>query len=365
MKTITIQTDHSVYPVVLGEDAIEKLDDIVNQLTPVVTSILLIADETVYKLHKNYIASGLPERIKRSTFLTPAGEKAKSFEVYQNAIGFALEEGLDRHSLVIACGGGATGDLAGFVAATFMRGIRLIQLPTTILAHDSAVGGKVAINHPLGKNMVGSFHQPAAVIYDMNFLHSLPIRESRSGFAEVIKHAIIADPKWLDEMMADLDSLESLDNELLENSLKKGIEIKAAIVEKDEKELGIRAYLNFGHTYGHAIETWAGYGKWSHGESIMAGMVYSLYLSKKLKNLEFDLLRFVRWINKLGYTAQPPAESQFDELLQLMLKDKKTVGKEVRFVLLEKIGKPVIQKIDTKELAAADKMIRSAKGEIK
>ncbi|MDG5470644.1 3-dehydroquinate synthase [Jeotgalibacillus sp. ET6] len=364
METLTVKTDHSSYPVFLGNGAIKKLSGYVSQLKPAVTSVLLIADEVVYTLHQNYITEQLPPHVKVSTFITPPGEKAKSFEVYQNAIGFALQEGLDRHSLIIACGGGATGDVAGFTAATYMRGIRFIQLPTTILAHDSAVGGKVAINHPLGKNMAGSFHQPAAVIYDSHFLESLPVREVRSGFAEVIKHAMIADPRWLQELMTELNTLDNLDHHLLIDSLKKGIEIKSSIVEKDEKELGIRAFLNFGHTYGHALEAWAGYGKWSHGESIMVGMIYSLYLSRKYKNLAFDIPEFIQWIKKLGYAAAPPEEAEFDSLLQLMLKDKKTIDSEIRFVLLEDIGKPVLQKIEIRELAEADRLIRSTKGEI-
>lgn len=364
METISIKTTHSTYPVYLGEGAIEKLPEQIKQLQPAVTSVMYIVDETVNKLHRQYIEAHLPNYVHIHWYVTPSGESAKTFEVYQEALGEALKFGLDRHSLIVACGGGATGDLAGFVAASFMRGIRFIQVPTTILAHDSSVGGKVAINHPMGKNMVGSFHQPSAVIYDVIFLASLPEREVRSGFAEVIKHALIGDPIWLTKLMEEIPSLMSIPLERLTECLKKGIEIKASIVEQDEKELGIRAHLNFGHTYGHAIEAWAGYGKWSHGESIMAGMIYALLLSKKINHLQFDLQRFVHWVTELGYETSPPAEASFDELLYLMLKDKKTIANEIRFVLLKKLGEPLVQKVNIEDLKEIDHVIRDAKGEI-
>ena len=194
----------------------------------------------------------------------------------------ALDFKLDRHSLILALGGGAVGDLSGFVAATFMRGIPFIQIPTTILAHDSAVGGKVAINHPAGKNMIGAFYQPEAVVYDIDFLKSLPEHEIRSGFAEVIKHGLIQDPSfyhWLKENILSIDMMISDEN--LIHFLSRGVEIKSAIVEEDEKETGIRAYLNFGHTLGHAIEAELGYGKLTHGEAVVIGMLYALQLSEK------------------------------------------------------------------------------------
>ncbi|TDL34736.1 3-dehydroquinate synthase [Jeotgalibacillus sp. S-D1] len=364
METISIKTTQSAYPVYLGQGAIKKLPEHINRLQPAVTSIMYIVDETVNKLHRKYIEDHLPVNGQIHWYVTPSGESAKTFEVYQEALGEALMFGLDRHSLIVACGGGATGDLAGFVAASFMRGIRFVQVPTTILAHDSSVGGKVAINHPLGKNMVGSFHQPAAVIYDVLFLATLPEREVRSGFAEVIKHALIADPAWLNKLIREIPSLKSIPLNVLTECLKKGIEIKSSIVEQDEKELGIRAHLNFGHTYGHAIEAWAGYGKWTHGESIMAGMIYALMLSEKINHLQFDLHNFIHWVTELGYETSPPADASFDELLFLMLKDKKNIANEIRFVLLKKPGEPIVQQVDIEDLKVIDNLIRDAKGEI-
>lgn len=364
MEKINVKTAHTAYPVFLGEGAIDELSDVITTLKPEVTSILFIVDETVDQIHGSYIKQSFPVHERIHWHVIPSGEQSKTFEVYQQVLGEALSAGLDRHSLIIACGGGATGDLAGFVAASYMRGIRFIQMPTTILAHDSAVGGKVAINHPLGKNMVGSFHQPIAVVYDVNFLKTLPVSEIRSGFAEVIKHAIISDHKWLAGLMKSVHSFESLDSEILIDCLKKGIQVKAEIVEQDEKELGIRAHLNFGHTYGHAIEAWAGYGKWSHGESIMVGMVYALLLSKKINHLDFNLSSFTNWIQSLGYEIGPPSSASFDELLNIMLKDKKTIAQEIRFVLLDQNGNPKIQKVSVQLLMEVDTLIRNSKGEI-
>ncbi|WP_227395275.1 3-dehydroquinate synthase [Jeotgalibacillus aurantiacus] len=348
METIHIQSSQGTYPVMLGDGALDSLNEVIQSLNPACTSFLLIADETVYSLHKAYVDSYL-DQLDADIHLVPSGEQAKSFHCYEKAMGAALEAGLDRHSVILALGGGATGDLAGFVAATYMRGIRFIQIPTTVLAHDSAVGGKTAINHPLGKNMTGSFHQPSAVIYDSRFLDTLPLNEFRSGFAEVIKHALIADGTFLQELMRSLRSLEKMDPAFLLYCLKRGIEIKRDIVELDEKELGVRAFLNFGHTYGHAVEAWSGYGNKTHGECVMIGMVFALYVSRHKRNLSFDIDSFRLWIKQLGYDDVFKS-APFNELLTIMKKDKKTIGKEVRFVLLSEVGNPELVPVSGEEL---------------
>lgn len=232
---------------------------------------------------------------------------------------------------------GAVGDLTGFVAASFMRGIPFIQVPTTILAHDSAVGGKVAINHPLGKNMIGAFYQPEAVIYDLELLKSLPIQEVRSGFAEVIKHALISDPAFYQWLTANVHDLNSLTLEQLNYALVKGITIKNNFVSQDERETGIRAYLNLGHTLGHAIESEMGYGNFTHGEAVMIGMVFALKISSRLLGLPFQLTEFIDWVNKLGYRTNIPEQLQFESLIGKMKQDKKSVGETIRFVLLNPI----------------------------
>ncbi|MBM7577433.1 3-dehydroquinate synthase [Jeotgalibacillus terrae] len=341
------------YPVLIGEKALGKIRQFILDLSPEVTSTLLLIDETVYQYHKDMIHESIPFD---DIHVLPAGEKAKTFAVYEQVMGKALESGLDRHSLIIACGGGATGDLAGFTAATYMRGIRYIQVPTTILAHDSAVGGKTAINHPLGKNMTGSFHQPSAVVYDSSFLRTLPEREIRSGFAEVIKHALIADHDFLQELMKHVTDFKTLDQDFLQYALKKGIQIKGEVVAKDEREQNIRAFLNFGHTYGHAVEAWSGYGGKLHGECVMIGMVYAILLSQRQTELKFDLDGFLVWVHSLGYETK--AAAPFEELLKLMKNDKKNLKHHIRFVLLEEVGKPVLKKIDQEELLQVHRLLQ-------
>ncbi|PTY78686.1 3-dehydroquinate synthase [Heyndrickxia sporothermodurans] len=339
MEKVAIHTASKNYSVYIGSDIMHLLSSCLEEYT----KIMLITDETVSKLHLGTLIEQLPNLI---VYTTPSGEKAKTFKIYEDCLSFALKNGLDRKSVILAFGGGAVGDLAGFVAATYMRGIPFIQIPTTILAHDSAVGGKVAINHPLGKNMVGAFYQPEMVIYDTNFLHSLPERQVRSGFAEVIKHGLIADPAFLQELMENLSSLNHLDNIQLAKYLKKGIEIKSSFVSKDEKETGIRAYLNFGHTLGHAIEAKAGFGELTHGESVMCGMVYALILSKHLLGLTFDIQSFINWIEKLDYKWRIPSSMEFNTLYELMKRDKKSTSGKPAFVLLEEIGKPTMFEVE-------------------
>jgi 3-dehydroquinate synthase len=226
-----------------------------------------------------------------------------------------------------------------------MRGIPFIQVPTTILAHDSAVGGKVAINHPLGKNMIGAFHQPEAVFYDLELLQTLPEQEIRSGFAEVIKHALIYDASFYNWLKSDINNLNSLTSEQLFESLKKGIQIKNEFVSKDEKETGIRAYLNFGHTLGHAIESEMGYGNFTHGEAVMIGMIFALKISKEVSGLSFNTEEFITWVKGLGYQTEIPAHLTVERLLSKMKQDKKSAGGSVRFVLLNQIGKPNLQEL--------------------
>ncbi|MCJ7839462.1 3-dehydroquinate synthase [Lederbergia sp. NSJ-179] len=345
---LMIQTASKNYPVFIGEDALQQLKAHLQKAD--YTNILVITDETVGKLHLDQLQTSLPETAACSIYHVPSGEKAKQFSVYEAALTYALEQGLDRKSCILAFGGGSVGDLAGFVAATFMRGIRFVQVPTTILAHDSAVGGKTGINHPLGKNMVGAFHQPEGVFYCIDFLKSLPISEIRSGFAEAIKHAFIADRRFLEFLMDTIDDVTNITERDLSYVLKKGIEIKADIVGQDERENGLRAVLNFGHTLGHAIEATAGYGKVTHGEAIMTGLVYALYLSQSETGLTYDLHAFEQWLKTLGYRLEIPERFDFEKAIVSMRRDKKSVAHKPRFVLLEEIGKPIIKEIEEERL---------------
>ncbi len=349
MNEHIVKTSFKSYPVYIGEGVIQQLPVFIKEKRASVTKILIITDETVGELYLSTILPLLSD-FHVEIMKVPSGEKAKTFEIYYDCLTFALQSKLDRHSLILALGGGAVGDLSGFVAATFMRGIPFIQIPTTILAHDSAVGGKVAINHPEGKNMIGAFYQPEAVIYDTNFLNSLPLHERRSGFAEVIKHGLIQDFSFYQWLKNHIYSLDTIRNDEMVGFLTRGIEIKSAIVAQDEREAGIRAYLNFGHTLGHAIEAEMGYGKMTHGEAVLIGMLFALQLSEKYAGLEFDINGLLEWVQKLGYQTKVPGDLSYDRLIERMKGDKKSVGQQIRMVLLNEIGSPGLYEFSDEEI---------------
>jgi len=343
-----IHTKSRTYPVFLGKGAIGKLASFINDQLPKTTKIVVITDENVVS-HYSVLQQEL-QNFEVLLKVVPAGEKAKSFEIYYECQTFALENKLDRNSIIIAFGGGAVGDLAGFVASTFMRGIPFIQVPTTILAHDSAIGGKVAINHELGKNLIGSFYQPHAVVYDLNFLATLSKKEKLSGFAEIIKEALIADESFFNWLLQNITNIEEISTEQLQNILKQGMLIKQSIVAQDETEQNIRAYLNLGHTLGHAIEANLGYGKWTHGQAVIVGTIFAIELSQKLYKLPFDLDVLKDWLIHLGYEIQLPKELVKEELIEKMFIDKKASGNTLNYVLLECIGKPILHKTTKEEI---------------
>jgi 3-dehydroquinate synthase len=349
MKTVNIQTNSKQYPVHIGFGILPQLKGFINDNIPDVSTIFIITDKTVGELYLKKLMNALAD-YSLTNFIVPSGETAKSFDIYYNCLTYALEQKLDRKSLILSFGGGVVGDLSGFVAATFMRGIPFIQIPTTILAHDSAVGGKVAINHPQGKNMIGVFYQPEAVFYDLEFLASLPMKEKRSGFAEVIKHALIDDRIFYDEIKSKVIDLNQISPEFLIHVLVRGIEIKGEIVTQDEKETGVRAFLNFGHTLGHAIEAESGYGQMTHGEAVIIGMVFAINLSQELLDLQFNSKEFTDWLIGLGYQVTLPINLSAEKLLNRMKQDKKSIEQKVRFVLLEQIGRPVLCEIPDRKL---------------
>jgi len=279
MQKLNVNIKNHEYDVHIGQDTYKLFSTEYRALLESADRIAIIADENVANLHLPVLIDALQTTKPIEVKTVPAGESCKTAIVYTECLSFLLSKGFTRDSLIIAFGGGACGDLTGFVAATYMRGIRYIQCPTTILAHDSAVGGKTAINLPGGKNMVGSFHQPVAVLFNMSIYNSLPQQEIRSGMAELLKHAYISDEEWTEKLLSNKSfskpSIDWLSTELL-----RGIHVKAQIVAEDEFEHGTRKYLNFGHTFGHAIEAACGFGGLSHGESVMIGMAYSLILSE-------------------------------------------------------------------------------------
>lgn len=338
MKTVQVKAGQA-YNVHIGTDVFNLFTDEYAELLESADRIAVIADEKIADLHLDYLLSHL-NAFDIRVLKIPSGEKAKSIETFMDCHSFLLAEECSRKSLLLAFGGGATGDVAGFVASTFMRGISFIQIPTTILAHDSAVGGKTAINHKLGKNMIGTFYQPAAVIYDISLLRTLPPHEVRSGMAEVIKHAFISNEGWLEELL-EITNFDKLTDAEMMVHLERGIAVKAAIVEEDEFENGMRKYLNFGHTLAHALEGRLGYGNITHGEAVALGMSYALLLSG-----HSQLDRFLDWCKENGYPLLKLPEVSFTELLPYMKKDKKSSKGAMSFVLLKQTGIPYMETID-------------------
>ncbi|THE15088.1 3-dehydroquinate synthase [Bacillus timonensis] len=351
MDRLTIVTKSKTYPMYIGTEIISQLPQLIQDTCNQVSKVLVISDDSVAVLYLDKVLDILKQQSEEPlSFVIPAGEKAKSFEVYYQCQTFALEKGLDRSSVILALGGGVVGDLAGFVAATFMRGIPFIQIPTTLLAHDSAVGGKVAINHELGKNMIGAFHQPNAVLYDIDLMKTLPKIELRSGFAEVIKHGLIWDPEFYRWLTEKIQSLDDLRGEKLQYAVLKGIAVKAKVVSEDEQEKGLRAILNFGHTLGHAIEAESGYGKITHGDGVAIGMIFALKVSEKLFHINLESEKIREWFRLFEFPTAIPEELDRVKLLERMKHDKKATSGKVKMVLLKNIGETVIEDIGDEQL---------------
>ena len=275
-----------------------------------------------------------------SDIVVPDGEETKSWRGAERVVDGLLAARLGRDGLVVALGGGVIGDLAGFAAAVYQRGVPFVQVPTTLLAQvDSSVGGKTAINHPLGKNMIGAFHQPRAVIADVATLDTLPERELRAGLAEVIKHGLALDAPFFDWLEKNIEHILKKDAQSLVYAVRRSCELKARIVAEDEKETGARALLNFGHTFGHAIEAATGYGTWLHGEAVAAGMVMAAELSALMGHLKkTDVGRVRELLRRAGLPVAGPALAP-ERLMELMALDKKAAQGRTRFVVLDAIGR--------------------------
>ncbi len=267
------------------------------------------------------------------------GEENKRWETLNIIFNALLENACDRDTLLFALGGGVVGDMTGFAASCYLRGVPFVQIPTTLLAQvDSSVGGKTGINHPLGKNMIGAFYQPQLVICDLNTLKTLPHRELSAGLAEVIKYGPIADMAFFEWLEANMDLLLAMDMDALAHAVKRSCEIKAHVVGQDERESGIRAILNFGHTFGHAIEAGLGFGVWLHGEAVGCGMVMAAHLSQRLGLVEMAFVhRLTVLISRAGLPIRGPALGAA-RYLELMRVDKKAKGGEIRFVLIDGPG---------------------------
>ena len=359
MGKLTVNIRDHEYDVHIGKDSYNLFATDYAELLGSADRIAIIADEQVAAIHLPLLIEALAAANHEVIVkMVPSGEDCKTSSVYVDCLSFLLNERFTRNSLIIAFGGGACGDLTGFVAATFMRGIRFLQCPTTILAHDSAVGGKTAINMPEGKNMVGAFHQPVGVLFNTSLFESLPPREIRSGMAELLKHAFITDEKWTMELLSN-SAFSQPEIQWLSSELLRGTAVKAKIVSEDEFEHSVRKYLNFGHTFGHAVEGVCGFGGLSHGESVMIGMAYSLILSEKHGVMEEELTnRFIRFSSVHGYTFQPIHEYPFNKFMNYMEKDKKASFGKLHFVLLDGIGNPFVKELSTEECERAFDLMR-------
>jgi 3-dehydroquinate synthase len=346
MKTLHLDLGSRSYPIYIGTHLIEQAALFAPHLKTS-TTVFIVSNTTVAPLYAKTLTDTLSQLGKTVCLLElPDGESFKDWQHLQLIFDELLTHGADRQSTIIALGGGVVGDMAGFGAASYMRGIRFIQVPTTLLAQvDSSVGGKTGINHPLGKNMIGAFHQPVAVIADLNTLRTLPARELSAGLAEVIKHGAIADPDFLAWIETNISALRACNTDAMAHAVLRSCEIKSAVVSADEREGGIRATLNFGHTFGHAIESGLGYGEWLHGEAVGCGMVMAADLSARLGKIsQADAERLKRIIEAMGLPIVPPklGAQRFIELMQV---DKKTEAGQIRYVVLEGIGKARIQQL--------------------
>jgi 3-dehydroquinate synthase len=310
---------------------------------------LVVTNTTVAPLYADRLERALASRHARVRRLAlPDGEQFKNWETLNLIFDALLSGGADRKTVLYALGGGVVGDMTGFAAACYMRGVPFVQVPTTLLAQvDSSVGGKTAINHPLGKNMIGAFYQPLAVVCDLDALRTLPSRELSAGLAEVIKYGPIADMAFFDWIEQNIDALRACDAAALAHAVRRSCEIKADVVGQDERESGLRAILNFGHTFGHAIEAGMGYGAWLHGEAVGAGMVMAAELSRELGLVDAAFVqRLTALIGRAGLPTRGAvidARDNAGRYLQLMRLDKKAEAGEIRFTLIDGPGRAVVR----------------------
>ena len=347
---LTVHTQSHNYPIIITEEtATEKtvIDNktMASQIVPYIVGqqVLIVTNETVAPLYLKALKEPLEAQFTVQVCVLPDGEQYKNQTSINQIYDALMAAHFNRDVTLIALGGGVVGDMTGFAAASFMRGVNFIQIPTTLLSQvDSSVGGKTGINHPQGKNMIGAFWQPQMVLADMSTLKTLPARELSAGLAEVIKYALIMDVDFLTWLEHNLPAMMALDLAVLGEAVKRCCEYKAHIVAQDERESGVRALLNFGHTFGHVIETHEGYGNWLHGEAVAAGMVQAAELSQKIGWLTCDEVARVKRVLALANLPITPPPIEEQTALGLMGHDKKVKHGQIRLILLKSLGKAVI-----------------------
>lgn len=339
MKTIAVQLNDRSYPIHVGRNLLERSDLFQAHIPG--SRALVISNDTVAPLFAKTVCDSISQTAKVEQYIMPDGEIYKNLETVSRIYDEMLSIPCDRKTTIIALGGGVVGDVSGFVAASYQRGIPYIHVPTTLLAQvDSSIGGKTGVNHPRGKNMIGAIYQPNCVITDIDTLDSLPEREFLAGLAEVIKYGLITDLEFFDWLENNAELILARDPDSIMHAIERSCANKARVVELDEKELGIRAILNFGHTFGHAIENRLGYKDWLHGEAVAAGMVIAADFSNRLGLIDREQRdRVKRTIRMYKLPVAPPGHLTAAGFLSAMAVDKKADAGKIRFVVLEDIGK--------------------------
>jgi 3-dehydroquinate synthase len=343
MITLQVDLGERRYPILIAPALLAGAGELIKQFGDG-SRFVVITNEVVDKLYSERVLHSLAQAgLAVDKIIVPDGERQKSLETVDAIIGRLLELQCDRQTAVLALGGGVIGDLAGFAAACYMRGISFIQMPTTLLAQvDASIGGKVGVNHRLGKNMIGAFHQPRLVIIDLETLQTLPLREIVAGFAEIVKHALIRDRCYFEFLESNRPRILALEMEVMAEAIRRSCEIKSEIVSLDEREAGLRGLLNFGHTIGHALEAAGGFAALRHGEAVWAGMLAEAYIATKSQLLPAsDFIRLDKFLRNLPLTIQLDGISM-DELEYLMARDKKAAAGAVRMVMLQAIGEATL-----------------------
>jgi len=353
-KTIHVQHQHHSYPIYIGNDLFNHPDYLLPHLSG--NKVMIVTNDTIAALYLNAIRN-LLKGIHVEVCILPDGEAYKDEASWRRILDSLVACECHRDATLIALGGGVVGDITGFAAACYYRGIAFIQIPTTLLAQvDSSIGGKTAINHPAGKNLIGAFHQPNAVIINTDTLATLPSREFKAGLSEIIKAALIQDETFFDFIEKNLDAILHLETKALDHCIARACEIKSNIVQQDEKEQGIRALLNFGHTFGHVFEQQFGYGTWLHGEAVAQGMLMASDLSCELGLLDqTSVQRIKNLFTKLQMIPPKPKSISVTDFIHTLRKDKKVKEDTLRFILLTKIGGGMIR--DDIPKAALEKLL--------
>ncbi|MEO8674766.1 MAG: 3-dehydroquinate synthase [Casimicrobiaceae bacterium] len=355
MRTLTVALAERTYPIHIGTGNLREAGALLAPHFALPRAIIItnaaIAARWLSPLRESLAAAG----IATETLLVPDGETHKSWATLHDVLTRLLEQKAERSTTIVALGGGVVGDIAGFAASIYQRGMPFVQIPTTLLAQvDSSVGGKTGVNHALGKNMIGAFYQPRAVLIDTDCLVTLPDRELAAGLAEVVKYGAIRTLEFFEWLEANMGALVARDPVALTHAIAESCRIKAEIVAADERETGERALLNFGHTFGHAIEAAVGYGEWLHGEAVAAGMVLAAGLSARVSGLAAnDAARLTRLLERAHLPVRPP-QIPYDRWVELIGRDKKTIAGASRFVLLEALGRAIVRSdVSTVDLRAA------------